>query len=286
MEDDRRRAARSTAPPPSGGRPSPPREPPPAIRAARRARAPRRHSPQASASSLGASARRAVRHAALPSSGKTLAGLSRQVGIEDGAHAHLLGEFGVGELVAHQIALLDADAMLAGQAAAEFDAHSEHIHAGLLSFRLLRRIIDVVEDQRVHVAVAGVKDVGDPQPVGSADFADPPQRLGQPPGRHRAVHADIVGDAAGRAERRFTALPDLRAFHRRHRFAHDPDMIRPGDRGDAGELGRHFGVAPFDLDDQHRFDIERIAGMGEVSRRSRSPAGRDIPSPPAQCRRR
>ena len=37
-----------------------------------------------------------------------------------------------------------------------------------------------------------------------------------------------------------------------------------GDRGDLGELRLHFGFRTFDLDDQHRLDVERIAGMGEA----------------------
>ena len=116
----------------------------------------------------------------------------------------------------------------------------------------------------MHVAVAGVKDVGDAQAVGGADLAGAPQRLGQAPGRHRAVHADVVGDAAGRAERGLAALPDLRALHRRHRFADRAHAMRLGDRRDLGELGRHLRVAALDFDDQHRLDVERIAGMGEI----------------------
>ena len=46
------------------------------------------------------------------------------------------------------------------------------------------------------------------------------------------------------------------------RIARTP--MRPGDRGDLGELGRHLGFAALDLDDQHRLDVERIAGMGEI----------------------
>src|SRR5260370_19990344 len=50
-------------------------------------------------------------------------GGSEQVGEIEGAfHAHLLVEIDFGELLAHQVALLDADAVLAGQ-------HAAHAHA-------------------------------------------------------------------------------------------------------------------------------------------------------------
>ena len=75
-------------------------------------------------------------------------------------HAHLLCQIFRRELAIHQLALLDADAVLAGEAAADFDAEAQNVFACLLGFALLFRIVDVVEDQRMHVAVAGVEDVG------------------------------------------------------------------------------------------------------------------------------
>ena len=65
------------------------------------------------------------------------------------------------ELVAHQVALLDADAVLAGEAAADLDAELQDLGAGFLGLLQLARLVDVEEDQRVQVAVAGMEDVGD-----------------------------------------------------------------------------------------------------------------------------
>ena len=56
------------------------------------------------------------------------------------------------------------NSVLAGEAAAEIDAHFENRRAGLLGFDPLLIVVDVIEDQRMHVAVAGVEDIGDPEP--------------------------------------------------------------------------------------------------------------------------
>src|SRR3954468_9596326 len=55
--------------------------------------------------------------------GEDLARIEQMVGIEGALHAHLLVEIDLGELHIHQVALLDADAMFAGQHAA--DPHAE-----------------------------------------------------------------------------------------------------------------------------------------------------------------
>ena len=64
----------------------------------------------------------------------------------------------------------------------------------------------------MHVAVAGVKHVGDPQAVAGDDLAGFLEHMGQLPERHGAVHADVVGDAAGGAKGGFPAFPDQRSF--------------------------------------------------------------------------
>ena len=85
----------------------------------------------------------------------------------------------------------------------------------------------------------------------------------QLPRRDGAVHADIVGDASGRPEGGFAALPDRGRFHRGLALLHRLDAVFAGDGDDAGELGVHLGVGALNLDDQQRLDIHRIAGMGE-----------------------
>src|SRR3546814_5305418 len=86
-------------------------------------------------------------------------------------HALLLLQVGLAEHRAHEIALLDADAMLAGQHAADLDAELQDVGAEVLRLLQLARLVGVVEDERMQVAVAGVKDVGDAQAVARAELA-------------------------------------------------------------------------------------------------------------------
>jgi hypothetical protein len=54
--------------------------------------------------------------------------------------------------------------VLAGQHAADLDAELEDVGAERLGALQLARLVGVVEDQRMQVAVAGVEHVGDAQP--------------------------------------------------------------------------------------------------------------------------
>ena len=81
----------------------------------------------------------------------------------------------------HQIALLDADAVLAGQHAAELDAAAQDVGAKSLGAVHLAGLVGVVEDQRMQIAVAGVKHVGDAQIVFGREVADARQRFGNLP---------------------------------------------------------------------------------------------------------
>ena len=143
--------------------------------------------------------------------GNTLPGLSRPGGIEGAFDAHLLREIDLVEHLAHQIALFDADAMLAGQHAADRDAKPQNVGAerfGALDVAVVRR---VVENERMQIAVAGVKHIGDAQSVLLAPA--PPCRSstsGSRAARDRAVHAKIVGaDAAHRRKGVLAPGPEL-----------------------------------------------------------------------------
>src|SRR5262249_46851550 len=66
---------------------------------------------------------------AAPEPGKHLPGIEQVVGIESAFHTHLLVEIDVGELLAHQVALLDADAVLPGQDPSDADAEAQDVGA-------------------------------------------------------------------------------------------------------------------------------------------------------------
>ncbi len=86
--------------------------------------------------------------------GKDLAGVEQPVGVEGAFEALLLGEVGRVEHRPHQVALLDADTVLAGQHAADFDAEPQDVGAEFLGALDLAGRVGVVEDQRVEIAVA------------------------------------------------------------------------------------------------------------------------------------
>src|SRR6185503_13183968 len=119
--------------------------------------------------------------------GEDLAGIEQMIGIERALHAHLLVEIDLRELLAHQVALLDADAMLAGQHAADPNAEPQDVGAELLGTVQFVGIVGVEQDQRMEVAVAGMEDVHDPEAVRLAHPAHLAQHLDQPAARHRAV---------------------------------------------------------------------------------------------------
>ena len=120
-----------------------------------------------------------ARRRRLASSGKTLAGFSRHLGSNTRLDAHLHVEVGRRELRRHQLAFLDADAVLAGEAAAELDAEPQDSCARKFRPVGLFGAVGIVENQRMEIAVAGVEDVGDLQAVLGADLADPRQRVRQ-----------------------------------------------------------------------------------------------------------
>src|SRR6056297_1331869 len=81
--------------------------------------------------------------------------------VEDVLHAKLGLEIVGRELRRHKIALLDADAVLAGQAAARLDAELQDLGAERLAALQVAGLVRIEKDEGVHVAVASVEDVRD-----------------------------------------------------------------------------------------------------------------------------
>ena len=77
----------------------------------------------------------------------------------------------------HRARLVGADAVLAGDRAARVDARLEDPARELLGARGLALDAAVVEDERMQVAVAGVEDVADAQPVLARELVDAAQHL-------------------------------------------------------------------------------------------------------------
>src|SRR5215208_2399949 len=92
--------------------------------------------------------------------------------IEHGAHAHLLLKVLRGELDCHQVALLDADAVLACETAANLDTELQNVLACRFGLLQLARLVDVEHNIRVQVPVASMEDSGNLETVAMTDLVD------------------------------------------------------------------------------------------------------------------
>ena len=195
---------------------------------------------------------------------KHLAGIEQALGVEGAFQPLLLVEIDLGEHHRHQVALLDADAVLAGQHAADLDAELEDLGAELLGAVEFAGLVGVVEDERMQIAVAGMEHVGDAQAVFLRQLRDAREHQRQLGARDGAVHAVVVRrDAADRRERRLAPGPEQQPllFRGRDLARHRAAVAR--DRLDALDQMIDLGRRPVELDDQQRLDVERIAGMDE-----------------------
>src|SRR5262245_20845799 len=96
------------------------------------------------------------------------------------------------ELLLHEINFLHADPVLAGDAAAEFDALLQNVMSRLQRAPNLTRVAFVVKDQRMNVAVTSVKYVRDAQAVLCARGTDELHHLREFRARHDAILREIV----------------------------------------------------------------------------------------------
>src|SRR5262249_40657180 len=113
-----------------------------------------------------------------PFEGENLARIEKPARIERALHRHLDGEVLPVELKPHEVALFNANAVLAGQAAANVDAQLQDISPGLLGGGELGGVVRIIENERMQVAIAGVKDIGDLHAVTCANLGDLGEHLG------------------------------------------------------------------------------------------------------------
>ena len=197
--------------------------------------------------------------------GVDLAGVQQMAGVEGALDPLLLLQVVLGEHGVHQVALLDADAVLAGEHPADLDAHAQDIGAHLFHLLQFPRLVGVVQDQRVQVAVPGVEYVGDAEAVLLGQGADALEHMGQLVARDGAVHAVIVRrDAPHRREGRLAAGPEFQAFLFVAADADVDGAAFPGDGLDPRDQVLHFGLGPVQLHDQQRLHVPGVAGVDEV----------------------
>src|SRR5262249_7224041 len=137
-----------------------------------------------------------------------------------GAEAVHGGQVVFSKKLRHEGDFFYADTMFAGHAATAGDALLEDFAAGGQDAFDLRRVALVEEQNRMDIAVAGVKDVDDLDIVLAANFHDPAEDMRQFSARHDAVLSAIARTyAADRAECLFAAFPQLLPVLRRGRLA-------------------------------------------------------------------
>ena len=171
-------------------------------------------------------------------------------GVVDAAHEV---EVCVGEKERHEFALFHADAVLAGEAAADFDAITDDFSGGFQSALELLVVAKIVENDRVEIAVAGVEDVANAEAELVADFLDVAERLRKLGTRDDTVEdVDAGGDSAEGAEGVFAALPEEFALSIVAGYADFASVMRAANFVD----GRGLRSDGFD----HAFDFEEEDG--------------------------
>src|ERR1700761_9045182 len=95
-------------------------------------------------------------------------------GVVDAAHEI---EIGVVEEERHELAFFHADAVLAGETAAHFDAVADDFCGGFHRSLELFVVAKIVENDGMEIAVAGVEDVADVETEFGTDLLDATERL-------------------------------------------------------------------------------------------------------------
>src|SRR6185436_5848509 len=96
---------------------------------------------------------------------ENFSGIEQAFGVERTFDPLLLIEVDLREHYRHQVALLYADTVFAREHAADFDTQLEDLGAEFLGFLQLARNICVIENERMQIAVPGMKNIGDAQAV-------------------------------------------------------------------------------------------------------------------------
>ena len=173
----------------------------------------------------------------------------------------LLFQIGLAELIGHQVALLHANAMLARQHAAHLDAKPQDLGAERLRPLEFALFHDVEDDQRMQIAVAGVKHVAETEPVVLGQLGHLSSTCGRAwrgmvPSMQIMSGASrpIAGNAALRPAQMRDALLLVGGFDRGAAALRD-------DVGDARHRIGDIGFHAVGFDDQDGFGAGRIAGL-------------------------
>jgi len=96
---------------------------------------------------------------------KDLARIQQAIWIEGAFEALLLLEVIIVEHRTHKVTLLNSNAVLARQNAPDLDAKLEDFAPELFCFLQFTGVVGIIEDQRMQISIACMKDVGDTEAV-------------------------------------------------------------------------------------------------------------------------
>ena len=96
------------------------------------------------------------------------------------------------ELHAHGIDFFNANAMLAGDSAADLHAQFQNLGTEFFSAIKFARCVGIKQDQRMQIAIAGMENIRTAKFVFFLHLGDTQQDLRQMLARYRAIHAVIV----------------------------------------------------------------------------------------------
>ena len=205
--------------------------------------------------------------------GEDFAGIEGGIGIEGVVDAAHEIEVGIGEEERHEFRFFHANAVLAGERAADFDAIADDFCGGFESALELRGVAGIVENDGVQVAVASVENVTDLKAVLIADLPDAAQSLRKFRTRNDAVEDVIAGgQAAERAESVLAAFPEEVAFCVVACDADFAGMMRGTNFGDSGCLSGDGFSQAFHLNEENSAAVHWKTGVDVVFDGAKRPA--------------
>ena len=214
-----------------------------------------------------------ARFAATLAERENFAWVERALWIEGVVNAAHEIEIGVVEVERHQLAFFHTDAVFAGETAADFDAVANDFGRGLHGALELLVVAEIVENDGMEVAIAGVEDVADVEAELIADFLYAAQSLRELRTRNHAVKdVDAGGDAAESAEGIFAAFPEKVALFVVAGRADFAGFVRATDFVDDGGLRGDGFQHAFDFKEKHGARIHRKPGVDVVFDDAEGPA--------------
>lgn len=191
--------------------------------------------------------------------------VATEIRIEDRAQrAHRI-EVILGKLLGHEINFLDADAVLARHASTQLHTLVEDRFACGHGAPDLIRVAFVVEDERMNIPVAGVKNIRDPKIELGAGGGDEPHDDRQLGTRNDSILCQIIrAQSSNGTEGPLAAFPEQAAFVFCFRDLNFAGFVLAADFKDSFGLTIETRGEAVELDDEHG---ARIQGKSEVIRR-------------------